>query len=191
MARISYADEADMPPGYEDLVVSSLQGRPINAYRVLGSNPEVLKGERDFAAAVWHDTGLSDRRRELVILAVASGLRSAYEWHQHVRIAPGEGVTEEELLAIAEGDFDAFEPAEATLMRYAVAVIDRAVDDELFEAVAAHFDESTIVGITLLAGGYQMVAGFLDAFDVDLEEAFVGWDLHDYASVVGTDAEGP
>lgn len=184
MARLPYADPEEMPDGYEELLVSSLQGRPINAYRVLGTNPEILRGERAFAATLWNDTGLDPRRRELVILAVAREMDSPYEWHQHVRIAPNEGVTRDEIEAIAAGRTDRFDPDERVLMEYAVAVIRGRVDDALHEEIAARYAESTVVGIALLAAGYQLVARFLDAFDVDLEESFVGWDLTNYEQVV-------
>lgn len=187
MARLPYADPADMPDGYDELLVSSLQDRPINAYRVLGTNPEILRGERAFAATLWNDTGLEPRQRELVILAVAREMDSRYEWHQHVRIAPNVGVTKDEIRAIAEGRTDRFDPDERILMEYGVAVIRGRVDESLHEEIAARYAESTIVGIALLAAGYQLVARFLAAFDVDLEESFVGWDLANYEQVV-TDA---
>jgi len=71
MARVPYADASDVPDEYEELLESSLQEKPLHVYRSLGNNPEVLAGLRSFLGSLWTDSGLSDRDRELVILAAA------------------------------------------------------------------------------------------------------------------------
>jgi alkylhydroperoxidase family enzyme len=185
MARVSYTDEEDVPPEDRHLLESALQGRTINAYRVLGANLEILRGLRSFLSALWQDTGLSPRRRELITLAVARELESAYEWQQHVRIATGEGITRAEMLAISEREYSAFEQVEKTLLRYAAAVLNGDVDDGLHADMAARFDESTVVGVTLLVAGYRLAACFLDVLEVDLEDQFVGWDLERFSEITG------
>ena len=86
--------------------------------------------------SLWSDSGLSDRRRELVVLAVTREIDNAYEWHQHVRIARGEGIDDETIVAISEGEFDALDGDEATLLRYALAVGRDEVDDTVHGAVS-------------------------------------------------------
>ncbi|MFW5948884.1 MAG: carboxymuconolactone decarboxylase family protein, partial [Halolamina sp.] len=170
MARVPYADPEDLPEEYRDLVVSKLQGKPVNVYAALGNNPEVLAGTRAFLGSLWESTGLSDRERELVILLTAAGNESRYEWHQHVGIGRDAGVTESEMVAIEAGEFDGFDGDESVLLRYADAVLDRDVDDALHEAFVVAYDESTAVGVASLVNGYSSLAGVLDAFDVELEE---------------------
>lgn len=178
MARVPYVDPADIPEEYRDLVVSKLQGKPVNVYAALGNNPEVLAGTRAFLSSLWESTGLTDRERELVILLTAAENESRYEWHQHVGIGADAGVTEAEMAAIADGDLDGFDGDESVLLRYAAAVLDREVDDALHDEFVAAYDESTAVGVASLANGYTSLAGVLDALDVGLEdgEAFAGWD---------------
>lgn len=178
MARVPYVDPEDLPEEYRDLVVSELQDKPVNIYAALGNNPEVLAGARAFLSSLWESSGLPDRERELVILLTAAENDSRYEWHQHVRIGGDAGVTEAQMAAIADGDFDGFDSEEALLLRYATAVLDRSVDDALHDAFVAAYDESTAVGTASLANGYTSLAGVLDALDVGLEdgEEFVGWD---------------
>jgi alkylhydroperoxidase family enzyme len=177
MARVPYVDSEDVPPEHRDLLVSSLQDRPLHVYRALGNNPAVLAGLRSFFAALWSDTGLRERERELVILAAARERENAYEWHQHVRIAGSAGVNEAEMRAIADGDLGDFDDREAALIGYARAVVRDAVTDERHAAVAAEYDDATVVGIAALAGGYAMLGGLIDAFDLELEEgeSFFGW----------------
>ncbi len=178
MARVPYVDPEDLPAEYRDLVVSKLQGKPVNVYAAIGNNPEVLAGTRAFLSSLWESTGLPDRERELVILLAAAESDSRYEWHQHVGIGGDAGVTEAEMAAIADGDLDGFEGDEAVLLRYAAVVLDHEVDDALHDAFVGAYDESTAVGVASLATGYRSLAGVLDALDVGLEdgEEFRGWD---------------
>jgi len=178
MARVPYAEAEEVPEQYRDLLESSLQGRRLHVYQALGNNPEVLGGLRDFFGALWSDTGLSDRERELVILTAASENRNGYEWHQHVRIARGEGLDDDVIAGIAEGDTSELDDRAATLVRYARAVVRGEVDDDVHAAVAAHYDDGTIVGIAALVEAYDALGGVIDALGVDLEEGeeFFGWD---------------
>ncbi|MBP1986669.1 carboxymuconolactone decarboxylase family protein [Halolamina salifodinae] len=197
MARIPYLDPEDLPEEYRDLVISKLQGKPVNVYAAIGNNPEVLAGTRAFLSSLWESSGLEDRDRELVILLAAAENDCRYEWHQHVGIGGDAGVTKAEMAAIADGDFDSFDVDEsdsdssgsqnaersgdgddALLLWYATAVLDHDVDDDLHDEFVEAYDESTAVGVASLASGYTSLAGVLDALDVGLEEGeeFAGWD---------------
>lgn len=176
MARVPYAESEDIPEEHRDLLVSSLQGKPLHVYRAIGNNPAVLAGLRGFLGSLWSDSGLSDRERELVILAVTSEIGNEYEWHQHVTIGRGVGIDDETIAAISSGEFDALDEAEATLLRYALAVVRGEVGDRDHDAITGHYDDSAVVGIAALAEGYAALGGIIDALGVELEEEFVGWD---------------
>jgi len=180
MARVPYTDPEDLPEEYRELVVSSLQpGKTVNVYRAIGNNPEVLDGFRTFLGSLWSESGLSDRQRELVILATARRADSSYEWHQHVGIAQNAGVTDDEIRAISAGDYSGFDAAETALLDYTNAVVDGAVTDGLSEALAEHFDHHAVSGATSTAAGYLALASVIDALGVEIEtgDEFIGWDL--------------
>lgn len=176
MARVPYVESEDVPEEHRDLLVSSLQDRPLHVYQALGNNPEVLAGMRGFFGSLWSDSGLSDRRRELVVLGVTREIDNAYEWHQHVNIARAEGIEDETIATISAGEFDALDEEEAILLRYALAVVRGEVDDRAHDAVSELYDDSAVVGIAALAEGYAALGGVIDALGVDLEGEFVGWD---------------
>jgi len=177
MARVPYVDESALPTEHQDLLVSALQGKPLNIYRAIGNNPAALYGLRTFLGALWRDSGLDPKQRELVILAVTAEIESAYEFHQHVAIARDVGIADSEVLAIADGDPAGFDRGDRRLIEYAQAVVRNEVDDDCHDALAASYTPETIVGVAALAGGYLLVGRLLSALAVDTETPFVGWRL--------------
>lgn len=179
MARLPYIGPDELDEEYADLVVSSLQpGKRINVYSTVANNPPVLAGLRSFLGALWSDSGLSDRQREIVILTAASEVSNAYEWHQHVNIGDSVGLGGDEMAAIARDDRDALPAEDRPLVAYARAVVRGRVTDELHDAVAAELGPEATVGAAATAAGYLALGRLIDAFDVDLEAGheFVGWD---------------
>ncbi|MFB6170699.1 MAG: carboxymuconolactone decarboxylase family protein [Haloarculaceae archaeon] len=176
MARVPYLDAEDMPEEYRYLLTKNTVGEA-NIFRALANNPPVMQSYMRYGSTLWDDTGLEKRGVEVVILAVATDMRADYEWHQHVRIARDAGLTDEEIVAIRDRDLDELAADEAALVEYATAIINREVDDALFEAVSEHHDDRTMVGVALLAGHYVMTAVMLEALDVQPREEFVGWDI--------------
>ena len=178
MARVPYPEPEDLPEDVRDLVVSKLQGRTMHVYRAVGNNPPVLVGLRAFLGSLWADTGMTERQRELVILATARVAGNEYEWHQHTRIARDDHVTVEELDAIGAREFSAFDADDEALLAYATAVAEGTVDDALHEAVLEVLgDASTVVGAAATAAGYLGLARIIDACGVELEpgDEFIGW----------------
>jgi alkylhydroperoxidase family enzyme len=178
MARVPYVTEDELAPEYQDLIVSSLQpGKRVNVYSAIGNNQTVLGGMRDFLGALWSDSGLTARQRELVILSAASEIGSGYEWHQHVNIADDVGIKRDEMRAIGCDDRSPFSDKEQVLLAYTRAVVRGRVTDSLYDEFATHFDDETLVGTTNLAAGYLAFGRVIDALNVDLEsdDEFVGW----------------
>lgn len=190
MARLEYADPTDLPRDKRDLLDTlsdadaddadrghSLEGGTLNVYRTMGRNVDLLEGFRTYGSRVWGACGLSPHERETVILATAYHAGTAYEWHQHVRVALDEGMAPEELLAISREEPDRLAPERAALVDYVERFVDGEVDDDAHDRLAEHYDEETILGVGMLAGCYLGLARLLQALDVDLEAPFVGWDL--------------
>lgn len=190
MARIPPIDPDDVPESDRDLLRTRMSPESLDeAYRhlfsrternvhlTLANNPDLLETFRRTNAEVYDGAGLSKREREIVILTVAAETDSRYEWHQHVRHAMFAGFTPEEVRAIADGDPATFDEYETALHRYAAAFVRGTVDDATHAALADHVDEETLVGVAILASRYVGLAKVLEAFDVETEEPFVGWDL--------------
>lgn len=190
MARVPYVDDEDLPAEYQGLTRTQtpreemaeeyrhlLSTESRNVHRLVGHLPPVLAAFRQLGGTIREETGLDTTDRELVILGTARGLDCEYVWHQHVRIALGEGVARGAVLAVGERDPSALDDRQRAIVEYAVACARGEVDDATFDALAGHVDERTIVGISLFAGLYTMICRATGALGIDLEEPFVGWAL--------------
>lgn len=188
MARIPHVDREDLPPDQRSLLdtvsdradADADHGFPsesLNIYRTLGNHPDLLSGFRAYASTLWAESGLDPTERELVILTMAHAARSEYEWHQHVRVALDAGMDVETIRAVSTGETGSFAPEHAALVAYVRRYVDGEVDDTTHDRLADHYDPDTLVGIALLSGCYLGLARVLDAFDVETEVPFVGWNL--------------
>lgn len=192
MARLPLVDAEDLPEDYNALEnVPEMYRREVgideewlntrNVLRALGNNPELLTFHNNAFLSLWGNTGLVERETELVVLTVARELDSAYEWQHHIPRATAAGIDEDEIVAIYDQKLNQFSEAEQALLRYADAFVNQTVTDEIHEDLSRHYENSTIVGIQVLAGYYALTALVIDAMDVDLEDPFVGWRLEDQA----------
>lgn len=176
MARLDLLTQADLPDDYQYLLDENAMGE-INLLCAMSHNPEVLQSYMRYGSTLWADGGLDSADLELCILGIARALDARYEWHQHVPIARNQGLEDDEILAVAHEDYDHFNDLRATLLRYVRAVALGDVNDETYDALVSHVDESTVVGVTSLVTHYLATARFIDALDVPLETDFIGWNL--------------
>lgn len=175
MARVPLLRKNDLPEEYQYLMETDSLGER-NIFRAMGNNPAVMQSYMRYGTVLWEETGLSFRERELVILAVASALRSRYEWQQHTAIGQDAGISETELAAIARNDHAGFPATDRALLDYAAAFAAGNVTDSVHAPLAEHFEPATVTGTGMLASHYVATAHVLDAFDVPVEGDFVGWE---------------
>jgi len=133
-------------------------------------NPELFRGFASLSGRVHSGSHLSDRLRELVVLAVVGHLGAAYEQEQHEAIAGTRGVTDEEMVALRHGDTTGLPAADRIAVEYAIAVETRTVDDARWAQARGHFSEVELLDITLLAGFYGLASRLVLALAVDLED---------------------
>ncbi|APX97766.1 carboxymuconolactone decarboxylase family protein [Natronorubrum daqingense] len=176
MARVPLRRQDDLPDDYQYLLGEDALGE-LNLLCAMANNPDALQSYMRYGTTLWSDGGLEADDLERCILTIARELEAVYEWHQHVPIARESGVSDDEILAIADGDRDRFDERETALLRYVEAVVRDEVDDDRFAALSEWFEPTEIVGITLIATHYLATARFLSALEVPLEDSFVGWDL--------------
>lgn len=188
MARVPYVSPEDLPAEKRPLLDTlsdraesgrnhDLEGGTLNVYRALAQDVDCLEALRAYSSTLWRESGLDPHEREFVLLATAHAADSEYEWQQHVRVALDEGLSREQIRAVATGDADSLEPAHAELVSYVHRFVDGTVDDDAHDQLAAHYEPGVIQAITMLSGHYLGLARTIDAFGVETETDFVGWHL--------------
>jgi alkylhydroperoxidase family enzyme len=151
------------------------RGPVLNVHRLFLANPEIELN----AVRLWRASGLSPRAREIVILRCAFVRQSTYEWHQHLRIARGEGLGAAEIDAVRDWRAsELFSEDERALLAYVdeLAAVQRP-SDEVFAAFAAERSPAAVLGVTMLITTYFQLAHIMAALDLETEEPFAGWEV--------------
>ena len=114
--------------------------------------------------------------REIAILAAGATWRAEFEWWAHARIARQEGVPEETLTAIRNGERPSLsDPVEQAAYDVAAALLkDGKVDEATYERARAVVGDGGMVELVTLVGYYTLVSFILNAFEVPLPEGETG-----------------
>jgi alkylhydroperoxidase family enzyme len=151
------------------------RGPVLNIQRVFMANPDI----RLDAFGAWKGSGLSPRAREIVILRSAFVQESGYEWHQHVRIARNEGLSDADIDAVRTWQSSsAFSEDERALLAYVDEMAqNRRPGDDAFAAMSKDRTPAEILGVTYLVSLYFALARVMAALDLETEAPFVGWEV--------------
>lgn len=172
--RLPYPDPARLP----ETVRAILAGRPTrNVFRMLGHAPGLVPGVMELTRAILYEGALAPTLRELAILRVGSLCGSAYEVHQHRKIAAAVGLDPARIdaaLALDASDGPGASPLSDD-ERAALRLVDQVVrrvraDDATFADAVARFGAGGAVELVLITGAYVMLAQFLENTGVAIED---------------------
>jgi 4-carboxymuconolactone decarboxylase len=164
MARIPYPD----PP--QEFTTLSVQ---LNLFRMLAHAGTTGKRVLSLGNALLSQLELPPKLRELAILQVAHESGADYEWVQHVALARSVGVTQAQIEAIEHGSVPAslFNSREQRVLLFTKEVYrGSAISDEDFVGMTQAFTSREIVELLLLVGYYTMLARFMKALEIDIDE---------------------
>ena len=172
MARLPLID----PAATSGDIRASFDRMPVvlNIFRMMAHAEANFIPAMRFANSILHKQKLSHVNRELLILQVAQLQHGVYEWRQHVPIALGVGVTQQQIDGIEQGKYQdaAFNAAEQALLAFGREVIDNVrVPDSVFAGMRAQFSEQEIVESIVTIGCYMMMARLTEATETDLDAA--------------------
>jgi alkylhydroperoxidase family enzyme len=155
--------------------VARLGAKQVNLYRCLAHAPELLRAWINFAWALRGHETTERRLRELMILRTATLHHSAYEWHQHRRMASEAGATDFEVAELEMWRTSgAFSDADRAALALTDAIVAGEVPPEVTADLSRYFDDSQRVELTVTAAFYSMVPRVLDALGVPIEEQTPG-----------------
>jgi len=173
MARLAPYDPATASETQKAVMaeVPSLQ-----LFRIMAHAPEALMGFAMHGRAILTQTSLDPCLRELVILAVAHSLGSAYELNEHERIAQEVGCARDKVKALRPDSV----PSEREVLtmdeQLACAFARECITEgrpgeETFQRVRAFLSEQELVELVLTIAYYQGAALFISAFDIEVESS--------------------
>lgn len=172
MARLSYADlgNPEASPLVEQIIAE--RGSVLHLYQMLLQSPPIARGWLTHLTGIRQQSTLPGDIREMVIMRVAHLNRAPYEADQHAPIALKEGLSQAQLDALEDWEGTTlFSDVERAVLAYTDAMTLRVqVEDTVFDAVRAHFNDRHMVELTATIATYNMVSRFLEALHIHSDD---------------------
>jgi 4-carboxymuconolactone decarboxylase len=158
---VSWADSVPFQSKTED-------GRFIGPFNPILFSPAISSSFLDFQEAEQKNTSLSQRVRQVVILAVGAVWKSNYELYAHAAAARKAGISEDAIRVLTAGGLpDELSDEEKIAQRYARQLsTEHRIDAALYSAAEKAFGQRGLVEIVYLAGAYHTVCALLNAFEI-------------------------
>jgi len=155
-----------MPPGAEV--------EPLKLFRTLAVHPGLFSRMRPLGSAILSKGILPAREREIVLHRTCARAGAAYEWGVHaVAFAPAVGLTDEQIVATANGDAD--DPAwTGERDRLLIALADELYDTatlsgELYARVEAEWTPAELLELIAITGFYRLLSSVINVAGVEPE----------------------
>jgi len=177
VAPLSVDDVSDRTKAVLETTKQVDATRVLNIFGTLAHHRHALQHGVALGGAFMFRSKIGDRHREIVIIRVARNTKCAYEYAQHVKLAPGWGLPVEQCIDLLRSEVgDAFDDFEKAIVR---AVDELCADDVLSDAtwaaLAAQWDDQQMIEMLMLAGYYRMLAGTLSSAGVEIDEGLEGF----------------
>jgi 4-carboxymuconolactone decarboxylase len=156
-AAITGGSRASAAPAFE---LTDAEGRLHGPFNAMLLAPAVGMALQELGGTLRYRTSLTDREREVAILAVAVARRSEFEWYAHERVGRRAGLTDGELDALgAREAADSLSRNESVVHRVCLALLESRdlTDPEHAEAEAALGTEK-LAELIVLVGYYDCLA---------------------------------
>ena len=178
--RVGPLDEGNWAESVTELLAPWRQprgddARVPNAFATLARHPELLCAWEPFAGAILMHGAIPPRERELLIMRTAINCHSRYIWGSHsTDHGPRAGLSVDEVARIAIGaDVSGWSELDAALLRAADGLHANAqISDEVWQTLAATFDERQLIELPMLVGEYHLMAFTFNALGVEPEAGF-------------------
>jgi len=172
MSRIPLVDIEQQPEPIREFMA---RRGALNVFRVLANAPNVFVGWAQMVDELFDSPTFSLRMREVVILRVAHLQDARYELGQHIGIARGAGLTEQQINAIVDtDDLDAagFSHTERVALDLVTELCNtHRLPDASFAAARAALGDEALTELLMLVSCYYGLALVLNAVGLDVDTA--------------------
>jgi alkylhydroperoxidase family enzyme len=147
-------------------------GGTLNVFGTLAHHPRLLRRWLQFGSHILGTNTMPPRHRELVILRVGWLCASPYEWGQHVVMARAEGITDDEIAAVADGPAaDGWDRFDALLLSATDELHHRqTISEATWHALADHYDAQQMLDLIFTVGQYHLVSMALNSCRVERDD---------------------
>jgi 4-carboxymuconolactone decarboxylase len=147
---------------------TTADGKFIGPFNAALRSPMVAGAFLQLQASEELHTSLSDRVRQVVILAVGAAWAADYEINAHSAVARQCGIPDDDVRRLATGTLpDTLGEDEKVAYRFTQQLsTPHRIDHATFVDAQNAFGDRGITDMVLLAGTYYTVCGLLNAFDV-------------------------
>jgi 4-carboxymuconolactone decarboxylase len=168
-ARIASGPRAQ---GTQHFPLTTADGALTGPFGVMVHEPALGAPLQELGSAVRYATALTDRVRELAILAVAADTGCAFERYAHERVGRAAGLTDDELATLAAGTFTSIDRAEQAAYELCLRLLDdrSRLTDREYADLAEALGPTTMTELVVLVGYYRTLAQLLDVFDVGVPD---------------------
>ena len=154
-------------------------GSDYNVFKTMTNHADLMKRWMVFANHVLFKSSLAPRERELLILRIGYLCNAGYEWGQHVQVARGYGMSDDEIRSAKTGPST---PGLSDSDRLLLAATDELhadafISDATWQGLARHYDTRQLMDIVFTVGQYNLVSMALNSFGVQPDEGLPGWDI--------------
>ncbi|TFV56074.1 carboxymuconolactone decarboxylase family protein [Geodermatophilus sp. DF01-2] len=152
------------------------EGRLEGPFNAMLVSPGVGLALQELGAAVRYRTSLTDRAREIAILALAALRRSDFEWYAHERVGRRAGLSDDEMDAVRHGQVpQTLSDAERAVLEISRALtVEGDLGDDAYAEAEATLGREALAELVVLVGYYDLLALLLRVFRTPLPtgEAF-------------------
>jgi 4-carboxymuconolactone decarboxylase len=173
MQRIPFPDQSQLPVSMQ----KTLQQVPLNVVRMCAHASQLLfEAQGQLGRAIASPDVLEPKLRETVILRVAYLCGSHYELHHHIPLGRSVGLTEAELTAIGDRDYNKLPPLLGAAARFTDEVVRQmSPADETLDALRTLSSDQVLVNIVLTIGCYMSIARLAAVTGIDPDKQVLNY----------------
>ena len=155
-----------------DFIIKQMNGAPLNVHKLLAKHPKLLAAWWNFRNYSVEGGDLGRRCGELVILRVASYLKSWYEWSSHVDRSLKCGLELNEIKNVNKELDESDWSKKEFLLLSAVdqLIIKKHLDNDLFCDLRSYFSDKQIMDIVAIHGMYIILGCMINIWGLTLED---------------------
>ena len=155
-----------------DFIIKQMNGAPLNVHKLLAKHPKLLAAWWNFRNYSVEGGDLGRRCGELVILRVASYLKSWYEWSSHVDRSLKCGLELNEIKNVNKIlDQNDWNNKEFLLLSAVDQLIEKKhLDNDLYSDLRSYFSDKQIMDIVAIHGMYIILGCMINIWGLTLEE---------------------